>query len=182
MDQSSVLSLFRNSGALLEGHFRLSSGLHSARYLQCALVLQHPSHAETLGRALADRLRPLGPTVVLSPALGGLIIGHEVARALGVRAIFSERQEGAMTLRRGFSLAPTDRIVVIEDVVTTGGSTRETMKVADGTGAVVVGAGAIVDRSGGAATLGVPFHALALLEVPAYAPDACPLCAAGNRS
>jgi orotate phosphoribosyltransferase len=180
MDQSSVLALFRSSGALLEGHFRLSSGLHSDHYLQCALVLQHPPHAETLGRALADRLRPLGPTVVLSPALGGLIIGHEVARALGVRAIFAERQEGAMTLRRGFSLAPTDRIVVIEDVVTTGGSTRETMKVADGTGAVVSGAGAIVDRSGGAATLGVPFHALARLEVPTYAPDACPLCAAGT--
>src|SRR5690348_4705826 len=123
MDQSSVLSLFRESGALLEGHFRLSSGLHSDRYLQCALVLQHPASAEALGRALGDRLRLLAPTVVLSPALGGLIIGHEVGRALGARAIFAERQDGVMTLRRGFALAPTDRVVVIEDVVTTGGST-----------------------------------------------------------
>src|SRR5262245_52617568 len=113
MDQSTVLDLFRQSGALLEGHFRLTSGLHSPKYLQCALVLQHPTHAETLGRALAARLDGEGATAVLSPALGGLIIGHEVARALGVRAIFAERQEGALTLRRGFSLAASDRVVVI---------------------------------------------------------------------
>ena len=143
------LSLFRESGALHEGHFKLSSGLHSPGYLQCALVLQHPTHAEALGRALGEKLRDLRATVVLSPALGGLIIGHEVARALGVRAIFAERQDNALTLRRGFSLNPDDRVVVIEDVVTTGGSTRETMVVATAAGATVVGAGAIVDRSGG---------------------------------
>src|SRR5262249_7104516 len=151
MDSSAVLSLFRDSGALHEGHFKLSSGLHSPGYLQCALVLQHPKHAEALGRALADELRDLRATVVLSPALGGLIIGHEVGRALGVRAIFAERQEGALSLRRGFSLAPGDRVVVIEDVVTTGGSTRETMDVATAAGATVVAAGAVVDRSGGRA-------------------------------
>jgi len=130
-----VLPIFRQSGALHEGHFRLSSGLHSSGYLQCALVLQHPVYAESLGRMLGDALRDLNPTVVLSPALGGLIIGHEVARALGVRAIFAERQEGVLTLRRGFSLSNDDRVVVIEDVVTTGGSTRETMVVALAAGA-----------------------------------------------
>jgi len=180
MDQPHVLALFRESGALLEGHFRLSSGLHSGGYLQCALVLQHPAHAEALGRALGATRRPLGATVVLSPALGGLIIGHEVGRALGLRAIFAERQDGALTLRRGFSLTGADRVVVIEDVVTTGGSTRETMAVAEAAGATVVGAGAVIDRSGGASPLGVPFQALATLTLPNYPPDACPLCAAGT--
>jgi orotate phosphoribosyltransferase len=179
MDQASVLSLFRRSGALLEGHFRLSSGLHSSGYLQCALVLQHPTHAEALGRALAEKLSGYGPTVVLSPAMGGLIIGHETGRALGVRAIFSERADGAMTLRRGFSLGPADRVVVIEDVVTTGGSTRETMEVARKAGATVVAAGAIVDRSGGTSTLDVPFQALVALALPTDEPEGCPLCAQG---
>jgi len=177
---SSVLDLFRSSGALLEGHFKLSSGLHSTGYLQCALVLQHPQHAETLGRALASSLTAAGATVVLSPALGGLIIGHEVARALGVRAIFAERQDAALTLRRGFTLEPSDRVVVIEDVVTTGGSTRETMVVARDHGATVVAAGAIIDRSGGHQGLDVPFHALATLTVPTYQPESCPLCAEGK--
>lgn len=180
MESSSVLSLFRESGALHEGHFKLSSGLHSPGYLQCALVLQHPTHAEALGRALGDKLRDLRATVVLSPALGGLIIGHEVARALGVRAIFAERQDNALTLRRGFSLNPDDRVVVIEDVVTTGGSTRETMAVANAAGATVVGAGAIVDRSGGSPGLEVPFRALVTLNLATYAPESCPLCQAGQ--
>ena len=175
-----VLSLFRQSGALHEGHFRLSSGLHSSGYLQCALVLQHPAHAETLGRALGEVLRDLNATAVLSPALGGLIIGHEVARALGVRAIFAERQDNVLTLRRGFSLSADDRVVIIEDVVTTGGSTRETMVVARDAGATVVGAGSIVDRSGGSATLDVPFRSLVALSLPTYDPAACPLCAAGH--
>lgn len=174
-----VLPIFRQSGALHEGHFRLSSGLHSSGYLQCALVLQHPVYAESLGRMLGDALRDLNPTVVLSPALGGLIIGHEVARALGVRAIFAERQ-GVLTLRRGFSLSKDDRVVVIEDVVTTGGSTRETMVVARDAGATVVGAGSIIDRSGGTSSLDVPFRALATLSLPTYDPAACPLCAAGQ--
>ena len=175
-----VLALFRQSGALHEGHFRLSSGLHSSGYLQCALVLQHPAHAETLGRALGEVLRDLNATVVLSPALGGLIIGHEVGRALGVRAIFAERHDNVLTLRRGFSLSAADRVVIIEDVVTTGGSTRETMIVARDAGATVVGAGSIVDRSGGAATLDVPFRSLVALSLPTYDPTVCPLCAAGR--
>jgi orotate phosphoribosyltransferase len=179
MDQSSVLSLFRQFGALLDGHFRLSSGLHSGGYLQSALVLQHPAQADALGQALAGLMAREAPTVVLSPALGGLIIGHEVGRALGVRAIFAERQDGQMTLRRGFSLSTSDRVAIVEDVVTTGKSTRETMAVVS-SGAQVVCAGALVDRSGGAADLGIPFHALATLTLATYAPDACPLCAAGQ--
>jgi orotate phosphoribosyltransferase len=174
-----LLDLFRKSGALLEGHFRLSSGLHSTGYLQCALVLQHPEHAELLGRAIAVRTRSLGATAVLSPALGGVIIGHEVGRGLGVRAIFAERQDGALMLRRGFMLSENDRVLVIEDVVTTGGSTRETMQVAAAAGGHVVGAASIVDRSGGRTELSVPFHALLEIDLPTYEPDACPLCAKG---
>ena len=175
-----MLDLFRQSGALLEGHFRLSSGLHSTRYLQSALVLQHPAHAEALGRAIAERVRALGANAVLSPALGGIVIGQEVGRALGVRALFAERQDGVLTLRRGFTLAHSDRILVVEDVVTTGGSTRETMHVARAAGGTVVGAAAIIDRSAGEATLDVPFHALVRIDVPLYQPDACPLCAQGE--
>ena len=144
-----VLDLFRRVGALLEGHFQLSSGLHSPGYLQSALVLQHPREAAACGEAIADRVRSLAANVVLSPALGGIVIGQEVGRALGVRAIFAERQGGALTLRRGFTLGPGDRVLVVEDVVTTGGSTRETMEVARAAGAEVVGAASLIDRSGG---------------------------------
>jgi orotate phosphoribosyltransferase len=183
MTRDALLDLYRRSGALLEGHFRLTSGLHSPGYLQCALVLQHPPHAEMLGRAIADRTRDLRATVVLSPALGGVVIGHEVARALGVRAIFAERQDGALTLRRGFVIAENDRVLVVEDVLTTGGSTRETMQVARAAGGQVVGAASIVDRSGhtGArlAELGVPYVSLLSIDLPTYEPDKCPLCAQG---
>jgi orotate phosphoribosyltransferase len=195
MTRDELLDLYRRSGALLEGHFRLTSGLHSTGYLQCALVLQHAQHAEMLGRALADRSRDLRPTVVLSPALGGVVIGHEVGRALGVRAIFAERQDGELTLRRGFVVAENDRVLVVEDVLTTGGSTRETMQVARAAGGQVVGAAAIVDRSPSvhlddparsgrpvgarAAELGVPFVSLFEIDLPTYEPDKCPLCAKG---
>jgi len=179
MTESDVLTIFRRSGALLEGHFRLSSGLHSPGYLQCALVLQHPREAELLGAALGDLVRSLGVQTVLSPALGGIVIGQEVGRALGVRAIFAERQDGTLTLRRGFALDPGEKVLVVEDVVTTGGSTRETMDVARAAGAVVVGACAIVDRSGGKQGLDVPFHALLPMDVKAYKEDECPLCKQG---
>jgi len=179
MDHSSLLDLFRRSGALLEGHFRLSSGLHSTGYLQCALILQHPAHAETLGRAIAAQVQALRPTVVLSPALGGIVIGHEVGRALGVRAIFAERQDAALTLRRGFTLEASDRVLVVEDVLTTGGSTRETMQVATASGGRVVGAAAIVDRSNGGAQFDVPLHSLMPISLPTFQPDACPACAQG---
>jgi orotate phosphoribosyltransferase len=174
-----VLDRFRRAGALLEGHFRLTSGLHSPGYLQCALVLQHPREAEACGAALADATRALGARTVLSPALGGIVIGQEVGRALGVRAIFAERQDGRLTLRRGFALEPGERILVVEDVVTTGGSTRETMDVARAAGAEVVGAAAIINRGAGLPGLDVPFHALATVALPTYDPDSCPLCKAG---
>ena len=167
-------------GALHEGHFRLTSGLHSPGYLQCALVLQYPREAEALGAALGERVRSLGADVVLSPALGGIVIGQEVGRALGVRAIFAERQDGALTIRRGFTLQPSDRVLVVEDVVTTGGSTRETIDAARASGATVVGAASIIDRSGGNQGLNVPYSALATVAFPTYQPDACPLCAAGQ--
>ena len=175
-----VLDLFRQAGALLEGHFKLSSGLHSNRYLQSALVLQYPEFAERMGRALAARLEHLQPTVVVSPALGGIVIGQEVGRALQVRSIFAERQDGRLTLRRGFTLAPADRAVVVEDVITTGLSTRETIDVAEAGGARVLGAAAIIDRGADASRLNVPLQALVRMEVAAYAPDACPMCAKGE--
>ena len=181
MTRDELLDLFRKSGALLEGHFRLTSGLHSTGYLQCALVLQHPQHAETLGAGIGRLTRELRATVVLSPALGGVVIGHEVGRALGVRAMFAERQDGTLTLRRGFMLGEADRVLVIEDVLTTGGSTRETMQVARAAGAQVIGAASIVDRSGSVrgADLGVPFSALLDFALPTYEPEVCPLCAQG---
>ena len=180
MEQNDALTLFRQAGALLEGHFRLSSGLHSTGFMQSALVLQNPSDAEALGSAVAARVKQLRPAVVLSPALGGLIIGHEVARALGVRAIFAERLGGAeFGLRRGFHLAPGERVLVVEDVLTTGKSTRETIDVARAAGADVVGAAAIADRSGGTVVLDVPFMTVIQLSLPTFAPDACPLCARG---
>jgi orotate phosphoribosyltransferase len=174
-----VLDRFRRVGAFLEGHFRLTSGLHSPGYLQSALVLQHPAEAEACGQAIAERVRSLGPQVILSPALGGIVIGQEVGRALGVRAVFAERQDGRLTLRRGFHLVPGERVLVVEDVVTTGGSTRETIDVARAAGGVVVGAASIIDRSGGQQGLDVPYHALVPISLPTYQPEACPLCAQG---
>jgi orotate phosphoribosyltransferase len=178
-DRDSLLGVFRRSGALLDGHFRLSSGLHSNGYLQCALVLQNPETAGTLGALLADRVRHLSPRTVLAPALGGVIVGHEVARGLGARAIFAERQDGRLLLRRGFNIAPGERVVVAEDVVTTGLSTRETIEVARAAGAEVVGAAALVDRSSGGASLDVPFAALLAVDLPTWEPAACPLCGQG---
>jgi orotate phosphoribosyltransferase len=179
MTADEVLQLFRESGALLEGHFHLSSGLHSGGYLQCALVLQYPWHAEALGRAVAERVRSLGAQTVLSPALGGIVIGQEVGRALGVRAIFAERQDGALTLRRGFGLAPDERVLVVEDVVTTAGSTRETIEVAREAGAMVVGAASIIDRGAERNRLDVPFEPLVRYALPIYDPSVCPLCQQG---
>ena len=158
MDAADVIDRFRRAGALLDGHFRLTSGLHSPGYLQCALVLQHPREAEALGGAVAALVRGTAAQAVLSPALGGIVIGQEVGRALGIRALFAERQDGTLMLRRGFSIAPGEKVVVVEDVVTTGGSTRETIDVARAAGADVVAAATIIDRSGGTQPLDVPFH------------------------
>ncbi|MPZ16764.1 MAG: orotate phosphoribosyltransferase [Luteitalea sp.] len=178
MTSEAVLDLFRASGALLEGHFRLTSGLHSTGYMQSALVLQYPRHAEALGQALAATVSDREVGAVLSPALGGIVIGHEVARALDARALFAERQEGVLTLRRGFALSSGSRVLVVEDVVTTGGSTRETMQVARAAGADVIGVAAIIKR-GKSVDLDVPFRALAEVRFPEYEPATCPLCAQG---
>ena len=187
MQGEEVLKIFEQTGAYLRGHFRLTSGLHSPEYLQCALVLQHPAHAEQLGRALAARLGEIAAAgdvkVVASPAIGGLIIGHEVARALGTRCVFAERDaEGRMTLRRGFTVEPGETAVVVEDVVTTGGSTREVVELLSRAGANVVAAGSIIDRSGGEADVSAPRTALATMRVTAYPPDDCPLCRAGSTA
>jgi len=173
-----IEALFLENAALLKGHFLLSSGLHSDRYLQSALILAHPAHAATLGKALAAKLG-VKPDLVVSPAMGGLIIGHEVARALGVRHYFTERADSAMTLRRGFSLKPGERVLVVEDVVTTGKSTKEVFTVVRAAGAEVVAAGSIVDRSEGRSDLGVPYAALWTASAPSWKPEDCPLCKAG---
>ena len=180
------MSLFEETGAFLRGHFRLTSGLHSGEYLQCAKVLAHPEYAEQLGRELAQRLTSADGTtdvdIVVAPAMGGLIIGHEVARALGARFLFTERDtvNGHMVLRRGFEVQPEQTAVVIEDVVTTGGSTKEVVTLLKEAGVTVLGAGSIIDRSGGAADVGTQRLALATLNVTTYGPDGCPLCAAGE--
>jgi orotate phosphoribosyltransferase len=179
MNREEVVERFRRTGALLEGHFVLTSGLHSPQYLQCALVLQHPSEAEAFGRAIAGQFGAREVETVVAPAIGGIIIGWEVARALGVRSIWTEREEGKMTLRRGFGVRPGERVLVVEDVITTGGSTRETCDALRAAGALVVGGASIIDRSGGRSDVGVPRIALATLEVPAVSPADCPLCAQG---
>ena len=180
-----LLRIFQERGALREGHFLLSSGLHSPRYLQCALLLMDPPLATWLGQELAGRLRPLlggtSPGAVVAPALGGILVAHEVARGLGVRGLFMAREGGRMTLRRGFTLGKDEAVVVVEDVITTGGSTREVMDAVRDQGARVVAAGSLVDRSGGGADLGVPRASLLTLEAPTYAPETCPLCAEGGR-
>jgi orotate phosphoribosyltransferase len=175
-----VLDLFEQTGAWLQGHFRLSSGLHSSGYLQSALVLKHPEHAEDLGRRLAAML-PGDIDFVISPALGGMIIGHEVARALKKPFLFTERDaDRKMALRRGFALRPGSRAIVIEDVITTGGSTKEVIDILRAADVIPVGAGSIIDRSGGTADVGIPRVALETLTVPTFAPEECPLCAAGQ--
>ncbi len=180
MTADEVIKRFRATGALLEGHFQLTSGLHSAIYLQCALVLQHPREAEELGRLIAEQFRDQNIQTVASPAIGGLIIGHEVARALDARFIWTERESGQMTLRRGFSVTPGERILVVEDVVTTGGSTRETVEALQANGGNVVAAASIIDRSAGHAEVGVPRVSLASLDVPSVNPLACDACARGG--
>jgi orotate phosphoribosyltransferase len=185
MTPDEVRRHFTEAGALLSGHFRLSSGLHSEAYLQCAKVLQWPERAGALGGALASLLAPFRASVVVAPAMGGIIIGHEVGRGLSVRAIFTERVDGEFTLRRGFALEPLERVAVVEDVVTTGKSTREVLDVLRSAGAVPVVCASIVDRrlratGGGPEVDGVPFRSLLALDVPAFEAAACPRCAAGD--
>ena len=180
MKQTEVLETFKRTSALLEGHFVLSSGLHSSVYLQCAIALQDPAVAAQFGAAIADRFRPEAIETVAAPAIGGLIIGYEVARQLGVRFIWTEREQGTMTLRRGFTVREGERVLVVEDVITTGGSTRDTIKALTDRGAVVIGAASIIDRSGGEADVGVPRFSLATLNVPAVQPADCEACKRGE--
>jgi orotate phosphoribosyltransferase len=180
MQTDEVIQRFQQAGALLTGHFVLSSGLHSNRYLQCALALQRPVDADWFGKLLADRFTDHKVDAVASPAIGGLIIGYEVARHLNVPFLWTEREQGTMTIRRGFTLPPGARVLVIEDVVTTGGSTREAIEAVQRAGGEVIAAGSIIDRSNGLADVGVPRVSLAQLGVPSYDPAACPMCAAGE--
>lgn len=180
MEPEKLIDEFKKTGALLEGHFQLTSGLHSTVYLQCARVLQFPEQAETFGRALAEKFKTAGIQLVASPAIGGIVIGHEVARALGARFIWTEREAGEMTLRRGFTVSPGERTLVVEDVVTTGGSTRETIDALKQAGADVIAAASIIDRSAGKADVGVPRVALATLLVLAVEPENCDACKLGD--
>ncbi len=176
-----IEQLFSETGALLTGHFLLTSGLHSEKYLQCAKVLQWPQHAESCAKALALHFAAKKPDFVISPAIGGIVIGQEVGRVLGCRAMFAEREEGALRLRRGFTIQPGERGIVVEDVITTGSSTMETVEVVRSLGGRVVVALSVVDRSGGQAKLDVTHFSLWNLSIPTYSAEACPLCQAGSQ-
>jgi orotate phosphoribosyltransferase len=177
---TNVPELLRQTGALLSGHFRLSSGLHSPGYVQCALLLEHPRHAAAIGQLLAERIRPLAsPSKIVAPALGGVIIGYTVAAALDLPSVFTERKEGQMTLRRGFRIGPGQEVVIVEDVVTTGKSTRETAAVIEQQGGRVVAFASILNRSGRENPFDAPYASLHALDLPTYAEEACPLCSEG---
>lgn len=180
MDPVEIAQIFEETGALLTGHFLLTSGLHSEKYLQCAKVLQWPHHAEACAKALASHFAAEKPGLVISPAIGGIVIGQEVARALSCRAIFAERENGVLQLRRGFSIEPGEIAVVVEDVITTGGSTLETMAVVKSHRGKVLGALSVIDRSGGKAKLDTRHHSLWTLDIPTFKAEDCPLCAAGS--
>ena len=176
MTEQDVLEIFHERHALLSGHFKLSSGLHSQNYLQCALILQYPEVAEKLAKTIAHRFAKDKIDLVVGPALGGVTLAYEVARALKVRGLFTERQEGAMVLRRGFAIKPGEKALVVEDVITTGGSTKEVIDVVKGLGGVVAGVASVIDRSSEPPAFEVPFFALAKIKVETYKEGECPLC------
>ena len=175
MTQKEILSIFEKTGAILKGHFKLSSGLHSAQYLQCVRVLQHPEYAAALCKTLAVKFSPR-PTAVIAPALGGIVVSYEVARALGARSLFTERVDGKMTLRRGFELTKNDNVLVVEDVVTTGLSTKEVIEVVKSHGPKLIGVGCLVDRSGNKIDFGTRFESLIKIDIPTFKPETCPMC------
>ncbi|UCD59246.1 MAG: orotate phosphoribosyltransferase [Candidatus Hydrogenedentota bacterium] len=179
MSAKEVLGMFEQKGALLRGHFQLSSGLHSEGYLQCALVLQYPEFAQRIGSAIAQKFSEMKPDCVIGPAIGGIVVAQEVARALDVRAMFTERESGSMSLRRGFAVEAGERVLVVEDITTTGGSAQEVIDTVSRTGATVVGVGAIIDRSGSKVRFGVPFKPLARVQVSTFRKETCPLCRRG---
>lgn len=174
-----ISEIFKTTGTFMEGHFRLTSGLHSKLYVEKFRLLENPHYTAILCQEIAARFSKQGVTVVVGPAMGGVIIAYEVARALGVRAVFCEREDGHLALRRGFRIAPSDRVLVVEDIVTTGGSVKEVLRVVEQCGATIVGVGLLVDRSGGEVSLGYPTEALLTMTVQTYAPDNCPLCEQG---
>jgi orotate phosphoribosyltransferase len=180
IDSEAMMRIFKETGALLEGHFILTSGLHSNKYFQCARVFQYPWHSETLCREIAGHYRNEKIDVVVSPAVGGIVVGQDIARLLKVRSIFTERVEGKMTLRRGFAVSSKERILVAEDVTTTGGSVKEVMEAVRGLGGVVIGVTGVVDRSGGKAEFGVPYFSLLKIDAATYKPESCPLCRSGS--
>jgi orotate phosphoribosyltransferase len=179
MTNNAVLDIFKSTGALLDGHFRLTSGRHSNSYFQCAKVLQYPEHLTEICRSIARHFSSAEITTVVSPAIGGIVVGTEVGRQLQVKTIFAERKDGRMMLRRGFSIEPTDRVLVVEDVITTGGSVAEVIALVKESGAVVAGVGSVVDRSNGTVRLAENQYSLLSLEVISFAPEECPLCARG---
>lgn len=180
LSEERIVEIFKTTGTFMDGHFRLTSGLHSALYVEKFRVLEHPQYTEILCREIADRYRDSGVTLVVGPAIGGVIIAYETARALGVRSIFCEREEGKLTLRRGFHISPEDKVLVVEDIVTTGGSVKEVLSVVEESGAEIVGVGLLVDRSGGKVDLGYRTEALLTMQVTTYQPEACPLCQEGK--
>lgn len=180
LTQEEIINVLKESEALLEGHFILTSGKHSSRYIQCAQVLKFPQNTEKLAVELARNFSDVD--IVIGPAMGGIIMAYEVARALGVPAIFTERQQGEMTLRRGFQIKPGQRVLVVEDVITTGGSVQEVIEIVKEKGGKVAGVGVLVDRSGGKAKFDAPFVSLLQLEIPTYQPDNCPLCQGGSEA
>jgi len=180
LSSEAIFEIFKETEALLEGHFVLTSGLHSNRYFQCAKVFQYPWHAETLCREIANHFRSDKIDVVVSPAIGGIIVGQEIARLLNVRSIFTERVDGKMTFRRGFSVMPGERVLVAEDVTTTGGSVKEVMEAVREQKGVILGVTGVVDRSGGKAEFGVPYFSLLQMDVVNHPPENCPLCKSGS--
>jgi len=179
MSNPSTLDMFKSTGALLEGHFRLTSGRHSNTYFQCAKVLQYPEHLSTVCSLIAGHFRDFTVETVISPAIGGIVVGTEVGRQLGVKTIFAERKEGKMTIRRGFSLEKGERVLVVEDVITTGGSVAEVIELLEAAGAELVGVGSVVDRSNGKVRLADNQYSVLLMEVVSYTPEECPLCNKG---
>ncbi len=174
-----AIEIFIKANALLTGHFRLTSGRHSAKYMQCAQVLQYPQYASVLCDSLAEKFKGTQIDLVVGPAMGGIIVAYEVGRALGVKTFFTERENGAMALRRGFTINPGEKVLVVEDVVTTGGSVKEVIDVVREKGGEVVGVGVLVDRSAGKADFGVPTQSIVQLEIESYDPEECPLCKEG---
>lgn len=179
MTKERAYEILKEAGVLLEGHFLLTSGRHSNRYLQCARIFRNTRYSEELCAALAEKFRDAGVDIVIGPALGAVQMAYEVSRALGCENFFAEREDGAMTLRRGFAIQPGQRVLVVEDVVTTGGSVREVLEIVRQAGGVIVGVGSIVDRTGGRIDFGVPFHSVVSMEVESWEPGECPLCKAG---